>query len=259
MIRIEQDQFDRLIKAYRQDGIPYTLFVSNLSSKVITSMGHTIYTGNPISRKEMGFVNKVRFSLDSLMKTDNRVIPKKYSKAIYFKVNKLEENKVYKNLVEVDINGAYWRTANLLNFISDDLYQKGLFETKNSRLIALGQLAKNQSVFRFNGKSVRRLADICDPKKQYFWDLICKYTGNVLIDISKETDYLFFWVDAIFIPLEQLPIVKQMLREFGYQYKTKKIDTIILSKKQLTVKIKNRVKPKIFNIKSGSDIDVFKQ
>ncbi len=247
MIRIDQESFQKYLVDYRRDGIPYTLYTSNLSSKLVSALGPVIYTGNPITHKEMGFVNKVRYALEKSVDEKIKTVPRRYRKATYFKINALAVGFEYTGAVEIDINNAYWRTALLLGFITEELYQAGLLETKQARLIALGQLAKRQSVFSFDGKTVRQLADIVDAKKEYAWDLICRGTGDVLLSISRQTDYLFFWVDAIFVPFSDAGKVKYLLHAAGYNYKTIKINGIEVWKRQLIVH--NTIgDPKIFNV-----------
>jgi hypothetical protein len=225
--------------------IPFEIHYNNMSCKIIGGLGPTLYaikeTKDSHDKKGdikfslyyMHFVNKVLCHVERKIK-NNKLIIKDYhsTKIDYFDVG-LKKYGTYKNCVELDIDSAYWETAYKLNVISRDIYREGLKLPKKVRLMALGILAKKTTVYKFDGKEMKRMPVIENKKTKYFWNQICKHVADVMITISagiNEGSYLFYWVDAVFIKKESLKETQEIITGCGYKYKLKTIDKVVYKK-----------------------------
>jgi len=249
MIRLTPETFAEKIAAYKANGVPFELYSSNETSKLINlKLGIKYFTGDPISSKELGFVNTMRVRLKKRIEDLNVTVPKKYRKPQYFRLGPITPDEKYTDVIEIDINNAYWQTARIVNLIDEETFQLGLTKSKKSRLAGLGQLGKRQAVFHFDGFRMRRKADRVDKVNEYVWNQICLKTTNTLNDISENCPFILYWVDAMFVQKKHAAAVKRMLKNAGYMYKTKKIEYIELSNNVLHVHTDaNNIK--VFNLK----------
>ncbi len=160
----------------------------------------------------------------------------------YLGVKKAVQGTTYDSLMEVDIDEAYWKTARLLEIISQDIYeegQKGTIE-KKTRLTALGSLAKKTTIYRLKGKVLVAEPEVeSDPLLENLWFTICKRIGDVMYEVSQEIgdDYIFFWVDGIYMKAnpESVQIAIDIFNAHGYDTKTKSAESIEFTEKGFTV------------------------
>lgn len=268
MINLPSIDFREYKDILIKEGIPFHLYINTKSSKIEGGLGPPRYMGDKIDLKYMGFISKVKASVKKRIKTKEITPGKEFKVKIdYFSVSGIYRNKnvSFKDCSEVDINSAYWHTAYMLNVITKAIYNEGNKLTekyhallkqsenpglpkeererlineanilKSIRLIALGSLAKKTTHYYFNGKKMIQLPDIVDKDTQFFWNQICAHVSLLMQKMATEIkeDYLFYWVDAIFIRGEKLAKVKRMIKDAGYEFKVKKIDKITFRKGEI--------------------------
>jgi hypothetical protein len=105
------------------------------------------------------------------------------------------------NLINIDIKSAYPTAAKNLGLISEEFYKTLMRLNKGDRLKLIGMLASEPItiIYKF-GTAV----DMIKKKENEFipyWKIICYEIGekmNICKDILGP-DYLFFWVDGIYL------------------------------------------------------------
>lgn len=171
----------------------------------------------------------------------------------YIGVNKFKSGDTLTDLLYIDINSAYWHAAYKLNVISDDIYNKAL-DPKNNiskvvRLAALGSLAKRSDVWSYDGTKLKKLDTIKSYDTENVWFAICKYVSDVMVNISQKigNDFVFYWVDGIYVKKEAKHEVQKLLKEAGFNFKTETIEYVKFEKNLFQVKESEAEDIKKFN------------
>ncbi len=171
-------------------------------------------------------------------------------KVLYFKYNpRLKPGDTVNDCINIDIDSAYWNTAHYFNLISDDIYNRGLQHRKQVRLSAIGSLAKKKRVYQYDGIK-QRLVNIQKNENTFFlWDLICDHIGEVMGNIQKQckNDFIFFWVDGIYVKKGAQKKVESLLKKEGFNCKSERLKSIEITERNTFVHLinpKKRIKDK---------------
>ncbi len=237
MIRVSPSHFEKMIQNRKNGKITYTLWRNNLSSKLQDGMGLTFYSGDPITAKEMGFLNKVRYHFERNIKNGKFYIKKRKPQPQYFKIGAYQKHTEY-NVCEVDLDMAYWQTAYNLGYITTALFFEGCQLSKDLRLMAIGQLAKRSAVYYFDGEKTVRLPDERNHEKEYIWNVICHHVGEIMQGIVNEIPddaFYLYWVDGFFCKEEYSTYVKSCMRKAGYKSKKKTLHSIVHTKESIEI------------------------
>lgn len=156
----------------------------------------------------------------------------------------------FENVSEVDLSAAYFYAAKKLNIISDELFNKIIYVTrinpetnvvetversKPDRLKILGSMAVQveHNIYK-NGRNTGTDFYFADGKKgepesgklRNLWFVICKNVDDIfqkIIKIINPSDFLFYFVDGIYIRNHE-PTLKKIENIFeSYEYPYKKI------------------------------------
>lgn len=181
-------------------------------------------------------------------------------KVKYIAVRNFEEGEVISDLIEIDINQAYWETAYMMGVISKEIFKKGLDMDKLVRLAALGSLAKKTEVWHYDGKdSFKKEKVINDQSTNNVWFAICQKVGDVMQEALKESgdDFMFYWVDAIFIKNNHSTAAKvtSVFNRNGYETKNKLIDRIEFMNNEFKVySIRKDDDPRLFSYPNSNKV-----
>lgn len=162
----------------------------------------------------------------------------------YIEVKRFEVGEVIDDLIEIDIDRAYWDTAYILGIISKGIYNAGLSPkiSKVVRLAALGSLARKTETWVFDGKKMNKVAS--DESKGTFgtnnlWFAICKRVSDVMQDAVMQAgdDFVFYWVDGMYIRNNSYAMAKIMscFNSWGYESKSRFIKEVTFNPKGFTV------------------------
>jgi hypothetical protein len=232
-------------------GKPFKIKVINGNYELISGLfkGKTT-SKSDYTTEELKFIKSVRHYV---VKNEVHLEPKFQEQQYfaedihYIKVKKVILGKVFKDVVEVDIDQAYWETAYQLGIINDDIYIKGRKGniSKKARLTALGSLAKKVYIHHYSGKNSQGRTTLShtsierDPLLENLWFTICKRVSDVMHDVidALGKDFIFYWVDGIYMKNTSDNIQKAMkiFHENGYNSKFKPINQILFHKKGFTV------------------------
>ena len=203
---------------------------------------------------ELGFIKRVK---NHVMKNEvyENFIEKLYypNQIDYVSIKRRKCDTIIEDVIEIDIDEAYWRTAFLLNVIPEKLYIEGSKESKKiskiGRLICLGSLAKKEDRYTFKGSRLIKRETVRSVLTENIWYSICKRVSDLMLEAKKiaGNDFVLYWVDGIYI--KNSPEIKEkivaMFKVFDYDIKIKENLSIKYTDDQILItdKIKNTTRP----------------
>lgn len=209
-------------------GVPHTVYFTNNSTtlKLINEPVSYFMAPSFLKRKDLNFIKKVKDHAKKLGFPDARVSSSDIS---YYRFNQLNDK--LEDVVEIDVNKAYWNLAHQLGYIDDSLHQAGLEGEKigkMTRLIALGSMASKKKVFQFDGSNYHWIGYKFNPVlRSYFFhislelDIIMQQIFN---EIGEKA--LFYWFDAFFVSADAANFIESTLKRFDLGIKKKEISEI---------------------------------
>lgn len=260
-----------------EHNMPFTLSACNGKYQITSEhINDKMYErGDWLIPPILGFINK----LGAYVK--NNAISARFtqqyfeSDVIYMEALKRPAGTVIYDLVEIDIDAAYWTTAYQLGAISPELYfLEGLEEKieefkqnnpwlkeetdkllKRARLIALGSLAKKTIHYEFKGKQLIKSYTERKLETENIWFTVCKRVSDVMIEVMNTVgdNCIFFWVDGIYVKNDRsvIEVTENIFKKYGYKCKRKSIDRIEYAANTFSVyeTIQNTEEPKkrVFN------------
>ena len=240
-----------------ENNIPYLCEKTRNSKKITTlEKPNSVYYSSPsnLSKRSLGFISRVLKSGERYIK-ENGIPFVDRQKLRYNSFNKIKNGKFY-DVIELDINGAYWNVAKNSGYINEKLYLEGLKVKKTIRLISCGAWATVKNNYHFDGKKKKTNPPLRKDTASLFFSLIKKI--GFMLDVMENTldvDYLLFWTDALFIQTKDKEKVLEFFKTFNLEMKEKELDYIQITNKDertvLQVKEKNG-KIKIFTKNSGN-------
>ena len=130
-----------------------------------------------------------------------------------------------KEVVCIDINSCFWRTAFLLNYINEDLYIKGIERGfKAGLLVSIGALNKLPYVEEYKNGEVKK--EYYDRKynntySPFYWSIICRVRDIMMESYHILQDDFYMWLtDCAFINKSKLKDLENIFNKYGYNYKT---------------------------------------
>ncbi len=246
MLPATHSQVRSCINQYIKLGIPFIYEIQNETITVKSPAGSYNSRGGDYSIDEVNFIKKVK---QYIVKNNIHFDYDKPGKDVpYFLYGKnLKQGSVFDSCINIDLTAAYWTTAYKLGMITSQLYKEGNKHRKQVRLSAIGALAKKKRVYEFDGKT-QTSKTIHRSETEHLWDVICMEVGKVLIkaSIKCKEDFLFFWVDGIYIRGKSAATVESIFGNMGYKFKTKKINKIEVTERNLLVHADGKIKPFVF-------------
>jgi len=220
-------------KVLNKQKMDYVLKVGGSSYKLDSVLyKDKAYNKTSLSQKDLVFIRKVKSYV-----TKNKIYVKfldQYfpSDVQYMDVNPVLQNKKFTNVVEIDVDEAYWKTAYMMGVISKEIYEEGKKGElgKYTRLVALGALAKKETHYIYvNGKFSHK-KEVRSVLTENVWYSICKRLADVMQDSKKMLgdDYLFYWVDGIYFVDSKSNRKKITSHFLKHGYTSKDVETFMV-------------------------------
>ena len=114
----------------------------------------------------------------------------------------MELGEVLSNVVEFDVNKAYYTTAYRMRLIDKEFYDKCMGLPKDTRLRLIGSLATQKRRIEYvKGRPTSYTPPRKDDILRYAWFNIVDYVDQCLKDVANMCGdkFLFYWVDGIYI------------------------------------------------------------
>jgi hypothetical protein len=215
-------------------GKPFVLVKSGSSYKLESGIFNARAVKGGFGTKDISFIKKVKKYIvdndiaDKFIGTDYQA-----KKIEYIEVKDFSDGEVISDLVEIDIDKAYWETAYLLGVVDRRIYKQGLAVDKKVRLAALGSLAKITERWVFDGKEMKKAKNERSYATENIWFAICRRVADAMQECVKiaADDFVFYWVDGIYIRNKPnvLGEVMQCLNKWGYQSKSKNVRDVVFT------------------------------
>lgn len=253
---ITSKQILALLEFHQKLGYSYKGVRTNSSMELESRHSGKVRTmDNSLPMGELIYIQLVKKYI--LENNIHKRIPKIKRKDIKYYVysNDVKVGSTFKNCYEIDLKSAYWETGNMNNIIDPVIYNKAYqinpktkkpFISKQVRLASLGSLAKVERRFEFNGTKTKTLPPKRTRQTEHIWDFICYKTSLVMQKCMRESesDFIFFWTDAIFVTSERAKNkVGRLLENLGYDYTVKPIQKIEFTQKDIQVKDRKEERP----------------
>lgn len=250
IVRIPHHELEKKVRFFIRHKIPFKKFSTSERTTIVTeNWGSWMNRESSFKTSELHFIKQVKEHIvknQTYRKIRNNFLKEGSTKKIkYFFYNKNQRpGDYFEDIYEIDLKNAYWQTAFALGLFDQPIYEKGLTVTKKTRLAAIGSLAKVVHRIDFDGSKEHILDPERSEKTEFLWHTICSRIGKVMAKGSKiaKKDFLFFWVDAIFVKGESAKALQKFFKEQGYETGMFKCEWIKFSDKQILVKSKEKGK-----------------
>jgi hypothetical protein len=214
------EQINRQIDFLKEMNIFYKYIISNYTTTIETKSNIYQFNDRLMSNRAFVAYNMIKKDLKEFSANEQ---PDTRAAGLQYFDTFIENSVNIETCFLVDIKSAY--ATILLNdgFISPQTF--GYISTlpKKARLAAVGMLAGRKDVFYFQGKELTGTDVIINPLESYFWYCV-KRTSEIMLQIRKETDCLFYWVDGIYLKNESdVKKAKEILSAEKYFFSEKKI------------------------------------
>jgi len=188
-----------------------------------------------LNQTEINFIKKVKSHVKKENIFMNFIDPIGAAQIQYVATQEFPNGTEFNDVYEVDIDEAYWKTAKMLNVITEEIYNEGKKSgpdamRKTVRLMALGSLAKKTKTYRFQGKKMILLPDTKNSETENIWFTICKKVSDLMVSAQKMagSEFVMFWVDGIYVRGEHhVKMISDLFESAGYASKVNKIHKVI--------------------------------
>jgi hypothetical protein len=207
--KVEKSDYIRYVDFLRDNDLSHTITYTNRTYVVDSKeLGREVFSSGDIRKKGMNLIRKVQ----SYVKDSNAY--DKY-KGIDFKSKGLRRfyynfncNGTYHDVVEVDLNNAYWYSAYKLKVISGSIFSQGLKGKKRGDfskielLASLGSLAKTKKKKTYDPEKMIYTTEVLTDSSEtkHLWDAISFEVDKCMIECAEllGDDFYFYWTDAVF-------------------------------------------------------------
>lgn len=190
----------------------------------------------------------------------------------YYQINNLfrdlQPETYLGDVYNIDIKSAYPTTMRKLGFISEETFNflheipdgftdHQIQRRKIERLKSIGMIATEKNIFYFNEGNYNRWEVKQDEYGKNVFNLICFEVGEVMRDIAGayQDNFLFFWVDGIYLKKTDTEKAEELLSDYGYKFKKEMLSDFLIKKSDTFVELsffKDKEK-KVFMIPILSD------
>jgi hypothetical protein len=229
-------QFIEQLKKRNKD---FTVKMTSNSTEVIYNDMKFLYSISEFQKKHLGLFMKMKSRVTKSIKEKNMIVPKiqpaKYFDAAQFRPIELGEFLTYDNVLELDINKAYYKVLFNLGYIEEDFYNECINLPKKIRLALVGSLATQKSIFYYeNGKLERHEVTKNDTLRNVFFQLVSE-VDEVLTVFQKMAgeNFIFYWVDGIYLkPYSNLDFNRKMLEnKYNLDFSIEPINRVVVYNK----------------------------
>lgn len=214
------------IKFLEYNKIPFYVDICHKSYVVCSAVGKKYFTDNYMTPEELTLVRQVKKYVENNKIFNN--FPKKQPSQLrikYLCFDKRLFGSKTTDILEVDMDAAYWMTAKRLGIIDEGIFNRGMELSasyhKKARLVPLGTLAKRIKRRYFNGAKYTRsewIEESADTR--HLWDIISAKVDRVMQQCMRALggEFVFYWTDAVFFRsgAKGLEAAKKIINDRGY-------------------------------------------
>jgi hypothetical protein len=222
------DKYKRIFHRYQNVKVSetkYSIKIDFGKKKVFLNSKDTYEGRNSV----LQLISKVK--RDSQRYLDNEKFETTRDNHIYWSYyNELAEyGKEPFECAKIDLNSAYWTKAINSGLISketvdyfESIEWENVKEKKSARLKALGSLATVKKVcnYSYGSRETEELIYNQHYRNIYMW--ICGEVAKDMQTIMSMVNGVFYYWDCIFVDLESVPKVEEIITSLGYKFTVEK-------------------------------------
>jgi hypothetical protein len=224
---------------------PYKKILYGASTEIIYGDKKMHFVGNIGDERFEGFHIVGIFKKELIKNIDTLEYNKKINDRSLFYIWHHKENilrHMNSQIGIMDINSCYFDTANILGYVSKNLYKnayKKVSEYKTARNIAIGSLATNKTVFEIdeNGKSKLCSPILADERYKAIRRTIIYHVGKFSLEVLAQfpNDIFMFQTDCFYYNKKIEKDLKEFVNSHGYNVKTTIGDLLSFSETNTSV------------------------
>jgi hypothetical protein len=234
------DAVDWYTKDYDRLGIPYKLKQGTYTTTLESELGKFKFFSNDFPKRVFMASNMIKKDVKESLQAAE-IMNTKHIKMNYGS-KKDVDNIITKDVLNIDLTGAYVQALWHTGIIQEKTYQYLLKLPKMERLPAIGMLATSYvELFYEKGKCVSFKPHRAETSEIFFH--LIDEINFVMRDIEYMLgdDYIFHWVDGVFFKKEtdnkKIQNVENFLLELDYPYKYESVETFKVRKQEDVVRI----------------------
>lgn len=243
MIR-QRGDYMHMVKQLCKIGADFKLQSTTKSKIVIYKGTKYLFADSHFNNSDLGLFQKLKREVRKNIE-DKKLIPPEFEKSKYFRTEIFKpigkgEYLEFDDVLEFDINKAYYKAALILGYISEQFYKACLELKKDLRLALIGSLAtKKITLIYEDGKLNEEKHDVTEDTelRKVFFHLVT-YIDRCLFSFSELAgdNFLMYWVDGIY--LKNYPRKEQhkkMISEkFDVDFSTEILRKIVIINESVT-------------------------
>ena len=228
------------IKELLNFGIPYELYYSSSTARLVTEYEKRIYAESRITKKELILRNQIKKDINERVERVTRdERPAHYfrwaKKLGYMDLNPGEVIRV-EDVYEVDLVSAYYHAAAKLGYLSPEFFEKTKTLPKPIRLRLLGSIATRKQYETFDGEEFQTWVEQDDKMRAVWHNIVC-YVDDVMQEMASYLGdrFLWYWVDGIYFTTFgehdiSATLVEQIAKKNSFEVHKKKLKRIEIRK-----------------------------
>lgn len=210
-------------------GTPHTLKITGSSTTVETKDNRYVCCPQFFTYGSLAWIRKVKNEILKNLEKQNFQEEHYSNQVSYFRFSELENGLNY-DVVEIDLNKAYWYAALNHKIISKATFLEGMQVDKMVRLVALGSIASKKDISIYDGKKYTQLPPEMSKQGRSMFFKISKEIDELMTSIFLDVDdVLFYWCDAFFIKKQSASYIKKRLKAAKVKYKTVELESMYVA------------------------------
>ena len=244
----EKENVKGFLEYIKTNGEPYTLSISNYTTKI------TSPSINKSFLKTMR--NNAFFAGYSKIKSDvkNKPVPDLGSSDVSYFEHNFSKDYFISHAVNIDLKSAYSTALYNSGVISDSTFLYLSKLKKLDRLATVGMMASKKVLFHYDDKGkLKTFERVVNPLQGFFYYCVREVQKimNELREIAG-SDYLFTWVDGIYIAKgsDKIEDMKMYLNEIKYPFTVDDLTDfqVHFKERKINVSFLKGDSKKVFNI-----------
>jgi hypothetical protein len=236
-----QMNMDQILKfGNEQHNGNFTLKLTNYTCTMETEKKKYIFASDQVDKKTFQFFQLINKQVAGELREIQ-------GKIKYYDFTGIKENEI-ESCFCVDLNSAYLQVLKNEKVIDQETFtyidkeSRKTKEGKMARLKSVGLFAKNPMLMIYENGQIKEFKQERNPFSWVFF-IACLKTCEAMEIIKKEfpEEFLFYWVDGIFIKKNSEKIRKRLL-ELGFPSKTENIKNLEKSEKNICYMKDNKEK-----------------
>lgn len=221
-------------------GIPYELYYSSSTARLVTEYEKRIYADSRITKRELILRNQIKKDInervDKVIRDERPAHYYRWAKKLgYIDLNEGEVIRV-DDVYEVDLVSAYYHAAAKLGYLSPDFFERTKKLPKPIRLRLLGSIATRKQFETFDGEEIITWTEQDDKMRAIWHNIVC-YVDDVMQEMASYLGdrFLWYWVDGIYFTTFgkhdlSATLVEQIAQRNNFEVTKKKLKRIEIRK-----------------------------